>query len=168
MDKYIYKIDNNEDNYNCNIDNNEDNYNCNIDNCNIYNNENNYICNICNKSYSDYESLWKHKKMINTISENSNDKTEKKDNYIYCVYCNKIYNPTHVRFNLENVIDYDKIISEHEQECKSIFEDAQECKNTFNKEKTENRIAELEEEIKLLEIELNKCYVSSNKKTRYY
>ena len=55
-------------------------------------------CNICNKSYSNYESLWKHKKMIN----NSNYKSQKKDN---CIYCDKIYNPNHVRFNLENVID---------------------------------------------------------------
>ena len=126
------------------------------------NDDGNYKCNICNKTYSNYESLWKHKKMINTIPENSNDKTEEKDN---CIYCNKIYNPKHVRFNLENVIDHNKMISEHEQECKSIFEDVQECKIIFDKEKTENRIAE---EIKLLEIELNNCSVSSNKKSRHY
>ena len=117
------------------------------------NNDNKYKCDICNKTYSDYESLWKHKKMIN----NTDDKTEKKDK---CIYCDKIYNPKHVRFNLENVVDYNKIISEHEQECKIIFEHAQECKN---------KITELDEEIELLENELaKKCSVSSNKKSRRY
>ena len=117
------------------------------------NNDNNYKCDICNKTYSTYESLWKHKKMIN----NTDDKTDKKDK---CIYCDKIYNPKHVRFNLENVIDHNKIISEHEQECKSIFEDAQECKN---------KITELDEEIELLENELaKKCSVVSNKKHRRY
>lgn len=115
-------------------------------------NQDKYKCDICNKSYSNYESLWKHKKMIN----NTDDKTEKKDK---CIYCDKIYNPKHVRFNLENVIDHNKIISEHEQECKNIFEDAQECKN---------KIIELDEDIELLENELAKKCSVNNKKSRRY
>lgn len=121
------------------------------------NNQDNYICNICNKSYSNYESLWKHKNMItniNNILENLNDKTEKKDN---CIYCNKIYNSQHVRFCLYDnfVIDNIKTIFEHEQECKIIFEHAQECKI----------LLEGEDEIILLENELTKkCSFSGNKK----
>ena len=108
-------------------------------------NENKYKCEICNKSYSNYESLWKHNKMIN-------DKTiiPKKSNDIQiysCVYCNKIYNPRHVRFSVESdkIIDYNKIIHDHEQECKIIFEDARHCKDIINKETTDNDTSDVDE-----------------------
>lgn len=122
-------------------------------------NDNKYTCKICNKSYSNYESLWKHNKMIidkTTVSKKSNDVQ------IYsCIYCNKIYNPRHVRFSVEldNIIAYNKIIHEHEQECKIIFDDARLCKDIINKEKNKINIADLEEEIKLI----NKCHFSKNK-----
>jgi hypothetical protein len=122
-------------------------------------NDNKYTCNICNKSYSNYESLWKHNKMIvdkTTVLKKSNDAQ------IYsCIYCNKIYNPRHVRFSVElnNVIDYNKIIHEHEQECKIIFEDARLCKDIINKEENKVDIEDLEEEIKLI----NKCYFANKK-----
>ena len=122
------------------------------------NNDNKYTCKICNKSYSNYESLWKHNKMIidkTTVLKKSNDAQ------IYsCIYCNKIYNPRHVRFSVEldNIIAYNKIIHEHEQECKNIFDDARLCKDIINKEKNKVDIAELEEEIKLI----NKCHFSKN------
>ena len=49
-------------------------------------NDNKYTCKICNKSYSNYESLWKHNKMIidkTTVFKKSNDEQ------IYsCIYCN--------------------------------------------------------------------------------
>lgn len=121
-------------------------------------NDNKYKCNICNKSYSNYESLWKHNKMIidkTTVLKKSNDAQ------IYsCIYCNKIYNPRHVRFSVEldNVIDYNKIIHEHEQECRNIFDDARLCKDIINKEKNKVDITDLEEEIKLI----NKCYFTKN------
>jgi hypothetical protein len=121
-------------------------------------NDNKYTCKICNKSYFNYESLWKHNKMIidkTTVSKKSNDVQ------IYsCIYCNKIYNPRHVRFSVEldNIIAYNKIIHEHEQECKNIFDDARLCKDIINKEKNKINIAELEEEIKLI----NKCYFTKN------
>jgi hypothetical protein len=101
-------------------------------------NENKYKCKICNKSYSNYESLWKHNKMIN---DKTNIPKKSNDVQIYsCIYCNKIYNPRHVRFSVElnNIIDYNKIIHEHEQECKIIFEDARQCKDIINKETTDN------------------------------
>lgn len=122
------------------------------------NNDNKYTCKICNKSYSNYESLWKHNKMIidkTTVSKKSNDVQ------IYsCIYCNKIYNPRHVRFSVEldNVIAYNKIIHEHEQECKNIFDDARLCKDIINKKENKIDIPELEEEIKLI----NKCYFTKN------
>jgi hypothetical protein len=122
-------------------------------------NDNKYTCKICNKSYSNYESLWKHNKMIidkTTIPKKSNDAQ------IYsCIYCNKIYNPRHVRFSVEldNIIAYNKIIHEHEKECKIIFDDARLCKDIINKEKNKINIAELEEEIKLI----NKCYFANKK-----
>ena len=79
---------------------------------------------------------------------------------MYCIYCNKIYNPRHVRFSVEldNIIAYNKIIHEHEQECKIIFDDARLCKDIINKEKNKVDITELEEEIKLI----NKCYFTKN------
>ena len=74
-----------------------------------------------------------------------NDKTNipKKSNYVQiysCIYCNKIYNPRHVQFSVEldKIIDYNKIIHEHEEECKIIFEDARQCKDIINKETTDN------------------------------
>ena len=121
-------------------------------------NDNKYTCKICNKSYSNYESLWKHNKMIidkTTVFKKSNDEQ------IYsCIYCNKIYNPRHVRFSVEldNIIAYNKIIHEHEQECKNIFDDARLCKDIINKEKNKVDITNLEEEIKLI----NKCYFTKN------
>ena len=114
-----------------------------------------YNCDICNKSYCNYELLWKHQKMINNINsifENLNNN---------CIYCNKIYNPSHVRFSLDNIIEHNDFISDHEQECKIIFEHAQECKNILDKEKTKNKITELEKKIKLLEKELaKKCSIN--------
>ena len=132
------------------------NYQENFKNLSI--NDNKYTCEICNKSYSNYESLWKHNKMIidkTTVLKKSNDAQ------IYsCIYCNKIYNPRHVRFSVEldNIIAYNKIIHEHEQECKNIFDDARLCKDIINKEKNKINIPELEEEIKLI----NKCYFGKN------
>ena len=100
-----------------------------------------YNCDICNKSYCNYESLWKHKKMINNIFENLINN---------CIYCNKIYNPRHIRFSLEDIIEHNDFINDHEQECKIIFEHAQECKNILDKKK-----------IKLLEKELaKKCSIN--------
>ena len=129
--------------------------------------DNKYTCKICNKSYSNYESLWKHNKMIVDKTNNINSSENSNDIQIYnCIYCNKIYNKRHVRFCLElnNIIDYDQVIYEHEQECKNIFEDIQECKKIINKEKNEINITELEEEIKLLEIKLtNKCSFANKK-----
>jgi len=74
----------------------------------------------------------------------------KKDN---CIYCNKIYNSQHVRFCLYDnlIIDNSKTINDHEQECKTIFEE---------KEKNEIILTE----VKLLENELaKKCSVDSIK-----
>lgn len=122
------------------------------------NNKNIYTCTICDKSYSNYESLWKHNKMI---TDKTNIPEKSNDAQIYsCIYCNKIYNPRHVRFSVElnNIIDYNKIIHEHEQECKNIFDDARLCKDIINKEKNKINIPELEEEIKLI----NKCHFSKN------
>ena len=123
------------------------------------NNKNIYTCTICDKSYSNYESLWKHNKMI---TDKTNIPEKSNDAQIYsCIYCNKIYNPRHVRFSVEldNIIDYNKIIHEHEQECKIIFDDARLCKDIINKEKNEINITELEEEIKLI----NKYYFFNKK-----
>ena len=107
--------------------------------------ENKYKCKICNKSYSNYESLWKHNKMI---EHKTNTPKKSNDVQIYsCIYCNKIYNPRHVRFSVElnNIIDYNKIIHEHEQECKIIFEDARQCKDIIDKETTDNDTLDVDE-----------------------
>jgi hypothetical protein len=121
-------------------------------------NDNKYTCNICNKSYSNYESLWKHNKMI--VDKTIVPKKSNNAQIYSCIYCNKIYNPRHVRFSVEldNIIAYNKIIHEHEQECKNIFDDARLCKDIINKEENKVDIEDLEEEIKLI----NKCYFTKN------
>ncbi len=107
-----------------------------------------HICKTCNKSYSSYSSLWNHNKNIHknekiNVLETSHKVLETSHNIkkYNCRYCNKIYNNIKTRWG-------------HEQKCKMIFDEKE-------KKNNEIKIAEINKEIKLAEIELEKF--NSNK-----
>ncbi len=110
-----------------------------------------HICKTCNKTYSSYSSLWNHNKNIHKNADINKQKITKKEqeitkNIYNCKYCNKIYNIQQSKWY-------------HEQKCKVIFDEKeQETQNN------EIKIAEINKEIKLAEIELEK--INANKEIK--
>jgi hypothetical protein len=127
-------------------------------------------CNICNKIYSSYKTLWKHNKnkhknnvfqnkpiinqnkpIINQNKPNINQNKPEINEY-NCRYCNKIYFHIQSRWK-------------HEQKCKVIFDEKEKQNNEIKL--AEIKIAEINKEIKLAEINSNKeiklAEINSNK-----
>jgi len=106
-----------------------------------------YICKTCNKEYSSYSSLWNHNKNIhkNNINHNKSIINQNKPEIIHheynCRYCNKIYFHVQSRWK-------------HEQKCQVIFEEKEKQNNEIKL--AEIKIAEINKEIKLAEINSNK------------
>ena len=115
-------------------------------------------CNICNKIYSSYKTLWTHNKNKhkNNIAHNkpniNQNKPEINHNEYNCRYCNKIYFHIQSRWK-------------HEQKCQVIFDEKEKQNNEIKL--AEIKIAEINKEIKLAEINSNKeiklAEINSNK-----
>jgi hypothetical protein len=114
-------------------------------------------CNICNKLYSSYKTLWthnknKHKHNVETKLVKGEKCLEKGDKNLLnynCRFCNKNYNNKNSRWY-------------HEQKCQIIFNEKEQEKQIneikiaeINSNK-EIKLAEINEKIKLAEINSNK------------
>jgi len=101
-------------------------------------------CNICKKTYSSYKTLWKHNKnkhktTVNNVNVNVNE-TIINVKSLTCEYCNKVFNNRPAKSN-------------HKKKCKIIFDEKEKQNNEIKL--AEIKIAEINKEIKLAEINSN-------------
>jgi len=115
-----------------------------------------HICKTCNKEYSSYSSLWNHTKNIHkniNIIKYQKDIIEYQNNDIEnkifsCKYCNKDFSFNNNKYR-------------HEKKCKIIFDEKEQ-----EKQINEIKIAEINKEIKLAEIELEKYNLDKQKEIK--
>ena len=106
-------------------------------------------CNICNKLYSSYKTLWTHNKNIHKLKVSicnpvvipSNQNVNYLEKSYKCKYCDNNYSNRQNKWK-------------HEQKCKIIFDEKEKQNNEIKL--AEIKIAEINKEIKLAEINSNK------------
>jgi hypothetical protein len=112
-----------------------------------------YKCNICNKIYSSYKTLWTHNKNKHKIIVNKripevficNQNVNNLEKIYKCKYCNNNYSTRQNKWK-------------HEKKCQIIFNEKEQ-----EKQINEIKIAEINKEIKLAEIELEKINTNKEK-----